>query len=104
MNAANVDAAYALINHYAQPETQAWQAENFFYLVSNEETLDAVSPKIVDEAGLEGAAATAMMMRLTAIVREPEPVRVEVDRPFLFLVRHRDSGALYFLARITDPS
>ncbi len=58
----------------------------------------------VDEAGLEGAAATAMMMRLTAIVREPEPVRVEVDRPFLFLVRHRDSGALYFLARITDPS
>jgi serine protease inhibitor len=43
-------------------------------------------------------------MRLTAIVREPEPVRVEVDRPFLFLVRHRDSGALYFLARITDPS
>ncbi|MDI2031712.1 serpin family protein [Saccharopolyspora sp. TS4A08] len=58
----------------------------------------------VDEAGLEGAAATAMMMRLTAVVREPDPVRVEIDRPFLFLVRHRDSGALYFLARITDPS
>ena len=52
-NAENVDAAYALINHYAKPETQAWQAENFFYLVSNQETLDAVSPKIVDEAGLE---------------------------------------------------
>jgi serine protease inhibitor len=57
----------------------------------------------VDESGLEGAAATAMMMRLTAIVREPEPIRVHVDRPFLFLVRHRDSGALYFLARIVDP-
>ena len=41
-NAANVDGAYALINHYAQPETQGWQAENFFYLVSNEATLDAV--------------------------------------------------------------
>ena len=52
-NAANVDAAYALINHYAQPETQAWQAENFFYLVSNEGTLAVVPPKIVDEAGLE---------------------------------------------------
>lgn len=58
----------------------------------------------VDETGLEGAAATAMMMRLTAIVREPEPVRVEVDRPFLFLVRHRDSGAIYFLSRVTDPT
>ncbi|MEX2274666.1 MAG: extracellular solute-binding protein [Actinomycetota bacterium] len=52
-NAENVDAAYALIDHYAQPETQAWQAENFFYLVSNQDTLDAVDPKIVEEAGLE---------------------------------------------------
>ncbi|MCI2420933.1 serpin family protein [Saccharopolyspora sp. K220] len=58
----------------------------------------------VDESGLEGAAATAVMMRLTAIVREPEPIRVEVDRPFLFLVRHQETGAVYFLARITDPS
>ncbi|MER7012521.1 serpin family protein [Saccharopolyspora sp. NPDC000359] len=58
----------------------------------------------VDEKGLEGAAATAVMMRLTAIVREPDPVRVQVDRPFLFLVRHQATGALYFLARITDPS
>jgi spermidine/putrescine-binding protein len=52
-NAQNVDAAYALINHYAQPETQGWQAENFFYLVSNQETLDAVSAQVVEEAGLE---------------------------------------------------
>ncbi len=58
----------------------------------------------VDESGLEGAAATAVMMRLTAIVREPDPIRVEVDRPFLFLVRHRITGSLYFLARVTDPS
>lgn len=58
----------------------------------------------VDEAGLEGAAATAVMMRLTAIVKEPEPLRVVVDRPFLFLVRHQNTGALYFLARIVDPS
>lgn len=58
----------------------------------------------VDESGLEGAAATAMMMRLTAVVREPEPLRVEVDRPFLLLVRHRETGAIYFLSRITRPS
>lgn len=58
----------------------------------------------VDESGLEGAAATAMAMQRTAFVREPPPIRVEVDRPFLFLVRHRDSGAIYFLARVVDPS
>lgn len=58
----------------------------------------------VDESGLEGAAATAAMMRLTAIVQEPEPIVVRVDRPFLFLVRHRATGALYFLARVVDPA
>lgn len=57
----------------------------------------------VDEHGLEGAAATAAMMRLTALTEEPEPIRVEVDRPFWFLVRHADSGAVYFLARVVDP-
>lgn len=56
----------------------------------------------VDESGLEGAAATASMMRLTAVVREPDPIDVVVDRPFLFLVRDRGSGAVHFLARVTD--
>lgn len=58
----------------------------------------------VDESGLEGAAATAMMMRLTSVVREPEPLRIDVDRPFLLVVRHRETGAIYFLSRVTDPS
>lgn len=58
----------------------------------------------VDEQGLEGAAATAMLMMPTSAVIEPEaPVVVRVDRPFLLLVRHRSSGAVYFLARVTDP-
>jgi len=57
----------------------------------------------VDEAGLEGAAATAMTMVRTASMTPPERVRFEVDRPFLVLVRHAPSGALYFLARVTRP-
>jgi serpin B len=70
-------------------------------------TVDAVVHKAVltlDEAGLEGAAATAVMMtRLAAVLTPPRPVPVRVDRPFLLLVRHRPTGALYFLARVTDP-
>ncbi|MFL6128307.1 MAG: serpin family protein [Mycobacteriales bacterium] len=69
--------------------------------------VDAAVHKAVltlDEAGLEGAAATAVMMtRLAAVVTPPRPVPVRVDRPFLLLVRHRPTGALYFLARVTDP-
>ncbi|MGH3434241.1 MAG: serpin family protein [Thermocrispum sp.] len=57
----------------------------------------------VDEQGLEGAAATAMMIRMTSIVVE-EPVEVRLDRPFLLLVRHPGSGAVYFLARVADPA
>jgi serpin B len=57
----------------------------------------------LDEQGLEGAAATAMMIRLTAVSSET-PVEVRVDRPFLLLVRHAATGAVYFLARVTDPS
>ncbi|OLR95419.1 serpin family protein [Actinokineospora bangkokensis] len=57
----------------------------------------------VDEDGFEGAAATAVLMRLTSIL-DAKKVRVVVDRPFLFLVRHRETGAVYFLARVTDPS
>ncbi len=58
----------------------------------------------VDEQGLEGAAATGMVMRALSLHRDvSEPVVVRVDRPFLFVVRHRPSGAVYFLARVTSP-
>jgi serpin B len=43
------------------------------------------------------------MMVRTAFVLAPEPVRFRVDRPFLVLIRHAPSGALYFLARVTRP-
>jgi serine protease inhibitor len=55
----------------------------------------------VDERGIEGAAATAAIAWLSGSVGEP--VVVKVERPFLFAVVHEATGALYFLARITDP-
>jgi serpin B len=57
----------------------------------------------VDESGLEGAAATALTMVLTTALIPERRVQVRVDRPFLLLVRHEPSGALYFLARVTRP-
>jgi serpin B len=58
----------------------------------------------IDEEGLEGAAATAMLMRMTSIIEYVEPLTVRVDRPYLLLVRHVQTGALYFVAQIADPS
>ncbi|HEY5812245.1 MAG TPA: serpin family protein [Terrimicrobiaceae bacterium] len=59
----------------------------------------------IDEKGTEAAAATAVvMMRKTAHLEEkPKPIEVRVDRPFLFAIQHRPSGACLFLGRVTDP-
>lgn len=59
----------------------------------------------IDEKGTEAAAATAVvMMRALAMpVEPPRPVEVRVDRPFLFAIQHRTSGACLFLGRVTDP-
>ncbi len=56
----------------------------------------------VDEAGTEAAAATAVVMKLTAVPEQP--VEVTVDRPFVFLIRDIDTGSVLFLGRVMNPS
>jgi serine protease inhibitor len=58
----------------------------------------------VDERGTEAAAATAIVIRATSAVIGPPPVDITVDRPFLFAVRHVESGAPLFVGRVVDPS
>ena len=56
----------------------------------------------VDEAGTEAAAATAVVMELTAV---PDmPIDVNVDQPFIFLIRDIETGALLFIGRVVNPS
>jgi serpin B len=56
----------------------------------------------VDEAGTEAAAATAVIMDLTA-VPEP-PLEVTIDRPFIFLIRDIETGAVLFVGRVMNPA
>ncbi|MBL7065094.1 MAG: serpin family protein [Anaerolineae bacterium] len=56
----------------------------------------------VDEAGTEAAAATAVVMPASA--PPEEPVEVTVDRPFIFLIRDIETGAILFVGRVLDPS
>jgi serpin B len=51
----------------------------------------------VDEEGTEAAAATG------AAVPASHGPTVTVDRPFLFVIRDRLTGAILFLGRVTDP-
>jgi serpin B len=56
----------------------------------------------VDEAGTEAAAATAVVIPVGDGF-EP-PVEVTVDRPFIFLIRDIETGAILFIGRVLDPA
>jgi serpin B len=58
----------------------------------------------VDEKGTEAAAATAVVMvRSAAMQKEDEPIEVKLDHPFLFVIRHRATGAILFMGRVSNP-
>lgn len=56
----------------------------------------------VDETGTVAAAATAFGFDLSG-PPEPELV-VAADQPFLYLIRHRDSGLVLFAGQVLDPT
>ncbi len=58
----------------------------------------------VNEKGTEAAAATAVVMELTAARPEPPSVEFKADHPFVFLIRDNASGAILFLGRMMDPA
>jgi serpin B len=53
----------------------------------------------VDEEGTEAAAATAVTMKRTAVQQE---IVFRADHPFMFLIRHNDTGAVLFMGRLVD--
>lgn len=61
---------------------------------------------MVDEEGTEAAAATAMTEDVASEMAEetPEPVVFRADRPFAYLIRHDETGAILFLGRLTHPA
>lgn len=56
----------------------------------------------VDEEGSEAAAATAAVVGVTSM--QPQPARVAVDRPFVFLIRDLKTGTVLFLGQVLDPT
>ncbi len=56
----------------------------------------------VDEEGTEAAAATAVIMDLTAA--PVEMVDLQIDRPFLFSLYDRETGEILFMGRVLNPA
>ncbi len=58
----------------------------------------------VDEKGTEAAAATAVIGVMAGSAAGGGPRYLNVNRPFLFLIRDNASGLILFLGRVSDPS
>jgi serpin B len=59
----------------------------------------------VNEEGTEAAAATAVTIKRSAIIREPAPPPVfRADHPFIFFIRDTRSDSLLFLGRLANPA
>ena len=54
---------------------------------------------LVDEAGTEAAAATAVVVSITCL-----PSQITINRPFIFLIRDIKTGAILFLGRVVNPA
>lgn len=54
----------------------------------------------VNEEGTEAAAATAVVIKARGLSRA---VVFKADHPFVFAIRHKGTGAILFLGRVTDP-
>eukprot|EP01105_Mastigella_eilhardi_P013910 TRINITY_DN316_c0_g1_i10.p1 TRINITY_DN316_c0_g1~~TRINITY_DN316_c0_g1_i10.p1 ORF type:complete len:383 (-),score=121.81 TRINITY_DN316_c0_g1_i10:76-1224(-) len=57
----------------------------------------------VNEKGTEAAAVTAVSVALCCVVREDPPFHMCVDRPFLFALLEKTTGALLFAGKIAAP-
>lgn len=87
--------------------TSAFSAGADFSGMSDKESLmlsDVIHKAFVsvDENGTEAAAATAVIARPTAIENHPSAV-FRADRPFVFLIREKQTGSILFLGRLANP-
>ena len=56
----------------------------------------------VNEQGTEAAAATGVAVAATSMPLDPPPTFI-ADRPFVFVIRQNDTGAILFVGRVMDP-
>ena len=54
----------------------------------------------VNEEGTEAAAATTVIIGVTAIL---EPTTFIADHPFIFLIQQKETGAVLFMGNVMNP-
>lgn len=57
----------------------------------------------VDEKGTEAAAATGVLIGVTSI-NVTQPLKLTLDRPFVFMIRDRQTGLVIFMGKVMNPA
>ena len=83
------------------------QKADFSGISNSELSIDNVIQKnyiSIDEVGVEAAGATALM-RCGFMPPPPEKEkRIRLDRPFIFIIRENNSGAILFIGHVGNPN
>jgi serpin B len=58
----------------------------------------------VNEEGTEAAAATAVVMKLTAMPGSQDLTIFNADHPFVFVIQQKSTGNILFIGRVSDPT
>jgi serine protease inhibitor len=86
---------------------QAFTDEADFSKISNQKLFisDAIHKTYIDvnETGTEAAAVTAIVFETTSVGPGPEKIRFTVDKPFLFAITEKDTGAILFIGEVQNP-
>ncbi|NBC33177.1 MAG: hypothetical protein GVY13_10930 [Alphaproteobacteria bacterium] len=57
----------------------------------------------LDEEGTEAAAVTGVIVGVTSAMEPSAPFTLVADHPFVFAIRHIETGAVLFLGHVADP-
>ena len=83
---------------------------NFKKMTAPEEKLyvkDALHKANIDftEKGVKAAAVTTFIMATTSMIEEPKhPVEVRINKPFMFLIRDKNTKEIWFTGTVYEPN
>ncbi len=67
---------------------------------------DAIHSANVDfsEKGIKAAAVTVIMMMDSAMIEEEKPIELSIDKPFLYFIKDKESGEIWFVGTLYEPN
>ena len=56
------------------------------------------------EKGMKAAAVTVFYARENAAMEQPEPIEISFDKPFMYLVREKNTNDIWFVGTVYKPN